>query len=206
MALDEPEIRHLLATIAARTPKAAAERAIEALYLEFSLSVRHYARKNWFHDDEDLDEVVQDVFWDVWKQPERFRGESKFKTWLLSVARNKTIDRLRQRQRSVNANVELDENLEDQLAADVPALSDILHREQVRETLNDCMASLGARGKLSEVQREVLHLAYIEDQDLADIALIVGCPENTVKTRLHHARLRIKDCLARRLSGDFEHD
>jgi RNA polymerase sigma-70 factor (ECF subfamily) len=201
MSLSEGEIKRRLNEIAQRTPKPVAERAIESLYLEFSLPVRNYVWKNWFQDPEEIEEVLQDCFWDVWKQPERFRGDSKFKTWLLSIARNKSVDRLRKSQRAADLTQELDDTVENTLAADLAPLVDVLQREQVRESLSLCMDSLGAAGKLSVAQREVLHLAYVEDLDIGEMAAIVGCPENTVKTRLHHARLRIKDCLARRLSG-----
>ena len=52
-------------------------------------------------------------------------------------------------------------------------------------------------GKLPADQREALHLAFYEDLPLAEIAQVQACPENTVKTRLFHARRKMKECLQR---------
>lgn len=202
MELTEEEIGRLLSDIAARSPKSAAERGMKVLYQNFSSPVRNYIWKNWTQDLDVIEEVVQDTLFEVWKQPERFRGESRFKTWLLGIARNKAIDKLR-RSRPF---VAISEEMEDTLAADLPAITDVIAIEQIRSSLKACMECLSAKGRLSEAQREILHLAYVEDLDIAEMARIVECPENTVKTRLHHARLRIKDCLTRRLRGETRHE
>ncbi|MBS1214873.1 MAG: hypothetical protein H6R26_3490, partial [Proteobacteria bacterium] len=171
-------------------------------YESFSLSVRNYVWKNWTQDPEVIEEVVQDTLFEVWKQPDRFRGESRFKTWLLGIARNKAVDQLRKSRPFV----EISEEMEDSLAADLPAITDVIAIDQIRNSLRICMECLSARGRLSEAHREILHLAYVEGQEVWEMAQIVGCPENTVKTRLHHARLRIKDCLTRRLRGETDHE
>lgn len=198
MDLTEDEIGNLLGAIAARIPRSVAERAMQVLYESFSLPVRNYVWKNWTQDSQIIEEVVQDTLFEVWRGPERFRGESRFKTWLLGIARNKAVDRLR-KSRPVE---ELSEEMEQTLAADLPTITDVIAIEQIRMNLRACMDSLAAAGRLSQAHREILHLAYVEDLDIAEMAQIVQCPENTVKTRLHHARLRIKDCMSRRLRGE----
>jgi RNA polymerase sigma-70 factor (ECF subfamily) len=50
--------------------------------------------------------------------------------------------------------------------------------------------------RLSEEHREAVHLVFYEGMALAEVATLQGCPENTVKTRLFHARLKLKNCLA----------
>lgn len=202
MDLTEDEIGRLLGSIAARDPRTAAERAMQTLYENFSLPVRNYVWKNWTQDAQLIEELVQDTLFEVWRQPERFRGESRFKTWLLSIARNKAVDRLR-KCRPVE---ELTEHVEETLAADQPAIIDVIALEEIRTSLKGCMESLTASGRLSQAHREILHLAYVEDLDIAEMARIVQCPENTVKTRLHHARLRIKNCMSRRLRGECHDD
>lgn len=202
MDLTEEEIGHLLAEIAARTPKSVAEQAMKIIYESFSLSVRNYVWKNWTQDPEVIEEVIQDTLFEIWKQPDRFRGESRFKTWLLGIARNKAVDRLRKSRPFVEISAEMEESL----TADQPAITDVIAIEQIRSSLRFCMECLTAKGRLSEAHREILHLAYVEDLDIAEMAQIVDCPENTVKTRLHHARLRIKDCMTRRLRGETHHE
>jgi len=202
MDLTEEEIGRLLGVIAARAPRSAAEHAMQMLYENFSLTVRNYVWKNWTQDTQLIEELVQDTLFEVWRQPERFRGESRFKTWLLGIARHKTVDRLR-KYRPVE---ELTENVEETLAADQPTITDVIAIEQIRASLQICMESLAATGRLSSAHREILHLAYVEDLDIAEMARIVQCPVNTVKTRLHHARLRIKNCMSRRLKGECHDD
>lgn len=202
MDLTEDEIGRLLGAIAARSPRSGAERAMQTLYASFSLPVRNYVWKNWTQDVQLIEELVQDTLFEVWRQPERFRGESRFKTWLLGIARNKAVDRLRKSRPTE----ELSEQMEQTLAADQPTAADAIAIDQIRASLKTCMETHAAAGRLSPAHREILHLAYVEDLDIAEMAQIVQCPENTVKTRLHHARLRIKDCMSRRLRGDCHDD
>ncbi len=202
MGLTEEQILSLLEKIADRNPKSISEQALSSLYLENHRSVRNYIFKNFNQDDTVIEEVVQDTFFEVWKHPDRFRGESKFKTWLLGIARHKTIDRLR---KNVINHIPIEE-IEDTLPSEEISISDLIHKEQIQQSLKYCLESLFAAGKLSDAHREVLHLAYIQDQDILEIAQVLNCLESTVKTRLHYARLRIKNCLKKRLLGGIDHD
>jgi RNA polymerase sigma-70 factor (ECF subfamily) len=190
-----------LEKIADRGAKAAAERAIEILYLEFNRAVRNYIWKTFSQDDMLIEEVSQDTFMEVWKHPDRFRGESKFKTWLLGIARHKTLDSLRKRGQ---AHETLDD-FEADLIADEMTVADMIQQEQIQNALKFCLENLSAGGKLSPEHREVLHLAYVDDQTVNEMAHILDCLENTIKTRLHYARQRIKKCLEMRLSGGLLH-
>ena len=203
MELSEEQIFGLLAKIADKNAKLASERAVETLYLEFNRLVRNFLWKSVTQDPELIEEVVQDTFFEVWKYPERFRGESKFKTWLLGVARYKALDGLRKHGKD-NKHETLDD-FEDELVAQDMAISDLIQKEQIQRALMSCLESLTTSGKLSAAHREVMHLAYIEDQDINEMANILDCLENTIKTRLHYARQRIKKCLEIRLSGGVGH-
>lgn len=198
MEITEQQILSLLATIADRRAKRAAERAIETLYLEFSRLVRNFVWKTVSQDSMLIEEVIQDTFMEVWKYPERFRGESKFKTWLLSIARHKALDALRKRGKDHEL---LEEEMEESLAADDVMLDSQIQQEQVHNAIMTCLETLSDSGKLSIEHKEVLHLAYIEDQDISEMAQILNCLESTIKTRLHYARLRIKNCLKSKLFG-----
>ena len=202
MGLTEEQIVSLLAKIANRNSKPISEQALASLYLEFHLSVRNYLFKSLTQDATLIEEVVQDTFFEIWKQPDRFRGESKFKTWLLGIARHKAIDCLR---KNVKNHVPIEE-FEDALPDVQLSINDEIHREQIQQGLRYCLESLFSAGKLSESHREVLHLAYVQDQDIQEIAQVLGCLESTIKTRLHYARLRIKNCLKKRLIGGSEND
>jgi RNA polymerase sigma-70 factor, ECF subfamily len=202
MGLTEEQILSLLDKIANGNSKSIREQAISSLYLEYHRSVRIYVFKTFTQDDTVIEEVVQDTFFEVWKRPDRFRGESKFKTWLLGIARHKTIDRLR---KNVINHIPIEE-IEETLPSEEISTSDLIHNEQIQQGLKYCLESLFAAGKLSDAHREVIHLAYIQDLDIHEIAQVLNCVESTIKTRLHYARLRIKNCLKKRLMGGIDHD
>jgi RNA polymerase sigma-70 factor (ECF subfamily) len=107
---------------------------------------------------------------------------------LLSIARNKIVDRYR-------AKAPEHEDLQDfaeTLPADVS--SDAFNQvadAQRSEGVAHCME------KLSEEHRECLHLVYFEGMTVSEVAHVQSVPENTVKTRLFHARSKIKNCVAR---------
>ena len=74
-----------------------------------------------------------------------------------------------------------------------------LAQQQRREGVANCLAGIG------EPHRECLHLAFYEDLSVAEIGAIQGVPEGTVKTRLFHARAKIKRCLQALLSRERSH-
>lgn len=201
MELSEEEVFLLLEQTADKAKRAECERALERLYLEFHKPVRNYLWKSISQDPLLIEEVIQDTFFEVWKNAQSFRGEAKFRTWLLSIARHKAIDTLRKH------GVEHSpiEEVEEYLAAAEDSIIERIQREQVHEAVKSCLDSLSVSGRLSLAHKEVLHLAYIEDQNINEIAQITGCPESTVKTRLFYARQQIKNCLKKKLSGEQQH-
>lgn len=139
-------------------------------------------------------EVVADVFHDLWRHPERFDGRVAFNTWLFTVARNKAIDRLRQHQRrSVMEESAGDEDFSD-VPDDAPTPEVQLDHRQQRHAVMRCLERLR-----NHLQREALLLWAIDDMPLAAIASTQQCPENTVKTRLFHGRKNLHSCLQQSL-------
>ncbi len=203
--MSEETIHHLLGLIADKSARQKSEQAFKTLYLDYSRTVRNFIGASLTSDTSLVEEIVQDTFLEVWKHPERFRGDAQFKTWLLSIARFKTIDVLRKQR------VEWEQIRRISPKCCRPGN---LCRTRFYRTISwaklSCFSveKLSAKGKLSAEHREVLHLVYIEDQDIAEAARIIGCPPNTVETRLHHARLKIKECLARCLpeGGEFGYE
>ncbi len=179
--LETVEAKQLLAQIASGD-----KNAYEKLYRQVSRGVFAFVLQRC-GDASLAEEIVVDTLVEVWKHPDRFRGESKFSTWLLSIARFKMIDRLRA------APPEHD---------DIDTVSDTLADEnsdsafmrlaqaQQRHSIDTCMK------RLSHEHREALHLVYFEELPLAEVAGLQNVPENTVKTRLFNARHKLRDCLA----------
>ncbi len=142
---------------------------------------------NRMHDESEADAVVTDTLWEVWKQPHRFHGGSKFSTWLLGIARYKMLNLLRSRAPAAD---ELDESMPSE---DLGPYEEHLAAEQ-RLEVKRCME------RLSAAHRECLQLTFFQELSIAEIAVLQACPENTVKTRLFHARHNMKKCLEGRIS------
>lgn len=179
--MDQDRVRQLLARIAKED-----QSAFRELYKAFSRKVYAYVL-NMLNDHARAEEVLVDTMYEVWRHPERFRGDSQFGTWLIGIARNKALMIYRSRRPD-----ELHDDLDDiaeTAAADTPDGFAELAGKQRREGVQHCM------GRLSDDHRECLHLVFFEGMTVAEVAEIQRIPEGTVKTRLFHARQKIKNCL-----------
>jgi RNA polymerase sigma-70 factor (ECF subfamily) len=183
VSLSDNEVKVLLNRIAAKDEKAFVE-----LHRQYARSIFAFAL-NRLHDRDEAETVVSDTLYEIWRQPLRFRGESRFSTWLLGIARYKILDRLRGREE------EYDE-LDDEMPSGDLGAFDILAAKQRQAGVRRCME------RLEDVQRESLQLVFYEGFSLGEVAEVQQCPENTVKTRLFHARKKIKSCLERMLETE----
>jgi RNA polymerase sigma-70 factor (ECF subfamily) len=183
MEFSNEQAHELLKRIAERD-----ERALRELHRHFGRRIYAFAL-NRLHDTDEAEAIVSDTLYEVWRSPLRFRGESRFSTWLLGIAHYKILNALRSRP------VEHEELDEEMPAQDLGAF-EVLAEKQRRSGVRQCME------KLPELQRECLHLVFYEGLSLAEVAALLQCPENTVKTRLFHARLKIKGCIERLLRAE----
>lgn len=130
-----------------------------------------------------VEEALNDTLMVVWKRPESFNGTSKVSTWIFAIAYRTALKALSR----------LDDPLEDQDADRRPSLDagpeQALGDRQVQTLL------LKAMDKLSSDHRVVVDLTYYHDAGYREIAEIMGCPVGTVKTRMFHAKQRLKDML-----------
>ena len=129
------------------------------------------------------EDLVSEVFLEIWRHAGRFQARSLALTWLLAIARLKALSARRRRQ---------DETL-DQAATIVDSGDDpeiAIRRKNQSEVLRDCLS------RLSVEHREIVDLIYYHGMSIAEVADIVGIPENTVKTRMFHARKRLSGLLA----------
>ena len=153
------------------------------------LFARHHVRVYRFvlrlvRDPSRAEDLISDVFLDVWRQAGRFEGRSAVSTWLLGMARFKALSAMRKR-----ADVELDEEtaggIED--TADDPEVA--LQKKDKGAILRECLKSLSAE------HREIVDLVYYHEKSVEEVAEIVGIPEATVKTRMFYARKRLSELL-----------
>jgi RNA polymerase sigma-70 factor, ECF subfamily len=164
--------------------------AFDRLYRAHSRRVYAYVL-NLLRDPAGAEEVLLDAMHEVWRSAERFRGDAKFSTWLLGIARNKALLVYRRR-RVDDCHDDLDGLAETLTAEDDADGFAQLAQKQRCEGLLECM------GKLSEEHRECLRLVFYEGYSIEDVAALQSVPENTVKTRLFHARQKMRRLLLAR--------
>jgi RNA polymerase sigma-70 factor, ECF subfamily len=130
------------------------------------------------------EDLVSDVFLDVWRKAGQFEGRSQVSTWLLAIAHYKALTHLRQRTM---------DHLDDAAAHDIedPADNPAAHVEK-KDTgvqLRRCLA------QLSLAHREVIDLVYYHEKSTDEVARILDVPEATVRTRMFYARKRLAGLL-----------
>ena len=161
-------------------------------YRAFAPQVHAFAMRQLGNAAE-ADDVVVDTMYEVWSTAKRFAGQSLVRTWLFGIARHRLLDRLRKRRPLESVDVD---ELAEVLPGDDEGGYDVLARRQRAAHVAHCLETL------SDEHRQCMHLVFYEDLPLAEVAQIQGCPENTVKTRLFHARRKMKRCLERRLGRE----
>jgi RNA polymerase sigma-70 factor (ECF subfamily) len=130
------------------------------------------------------EDLISDVFLDVWRQAGKFEGRAAVSTWMLSIARFKALSAMRRKPEQ-----ELDEEtaaaIEDQSDDPEIALAKKDKGALLREALNG----------LSAEHRDVVDLVYYHEKSVEEVAEIVGIPEATVKTRMFYARKKLSELL-----------
>lgn len=131
-----------------------------------------------------VDEVLDDTMMVVWETADRFRGGSKISTWIFAIAYRKA---LKARARWPDP---VEDDGSDTRASDDPGADELLHHQGLHEALAAAMNSLSAD------HRAVVDLTYFHGMGYREIAEVVSCPVDTVKTRMFHARRRLKSLLS----------
>jgi RNA polymerase sigma-70 factor (ECF subfamily) len=136
----------------------------------------------------DAEDVVQDAFLLALKKLHTFQGNSQFYTWLFRIARNTAISKLRRKRPTLSLDTTLAEHRLE-FPSDGPAPS---QRMEQRERKIGLMAAID---QLSLQHREILILREMEELDYEAISEILDLPTGTVRSRLHRARLQLKELL-----------
>jgi RNA polymerase sigma-70 factor, ECF subfamily len=153
------------------------------------LFARHHVRVYRFvlrmvRNEATAEDLISEVFLDVWRQAEKFEGRSTVSTWMLSIARFKALSALRRRS---------EEELDDETATAIEDLADdpevALAKKDKGAALRQCLA------RLSTEHREIIDLVYYHEKSVEEVSGIVGIPEATVKTRMFYARKKLGELL-----------
>jgi RNA polymerase sigma-70 factor, ECF subfamily len=135
------------------------------------------------------EEIFQDTMLAIWRSAASFRGESRVRTWVISIARRQARDRFRRRQLRLVSDSELAEHASPEPGPEALALD--------RAAVSEVAAAIAGLGR---THREVLGLAFGSGLNLAEVALVLQVPVGTVKSRLTRARA----ALARALNENGE--
>jgi len=157
--------------------------AMHILYSRHNVRVYRFILR-MVRDATMAEDLVSQVFLDVWRTASQFEGRSQVSTWLLSIARFKALTALRQRR---HEDIDQDDVLEIADEADTPEAS--LDRSDTSAILRACVA------KLSPAHREIINLAYYHEKSVEEVGRIIGIPQSTVKTRMFYARKQLGDLL-----------
>ncbi len=162
--------------------------AMEIFYKRHAASVYRFAFRR-MNDAALADEVVNDALHQAWLSAPAFAGLSSAKTWLLGIAKNKMLDALRSKGRIEARGQETTEEELHAFADPAPGVYAQLLGKQKGQHLSHCF------DQLPNEQRECMHLSFVEGMTLAEIALVVAVPSNTVATRIHHGKRKLRECM-----------
>lgn len=157
--------------------------------LVFTLALRMLKNR------EEAEEVAQDSFIKVYKSLHKFKGDSKFSTWIYKVTYNSCLDRIKKNKKHYN-DVAIDEFTEHQVKTIDNALARLENKER-EQAIQDCIAMLPNDDSF------LLTLYYFEDQSLDEISKILELTPNNVKVKLFRNRKKLATILKQRLEPEI---
>ena len=161
-------------------------RAFEDLYRGYFPRLARFIERTT-RRPELVEEILNDTMLVVSTGAHKYDGSSKVSTWIFAIAWRKSLKALR----DIDVPVDVDEGIE-AVADDAEPRHEVM-RAQLRRVLSEAVDAL------SPNHRAVIELTYFHEIGYHEIAQIMGCPVDTVKTRMFHARRRLKALLPERL-------
>jgi RNA polymerase sigma-70 factor (ECF subfamily) len=159
------------------------QRAMQVLYARHHVRVYRFVLR--LTQDRSLaEDVVSEVFLDVWRRAGGFKGKSQVSTWMLAIARYKALSALR-----AHSDAQLDEHAAVSVIDPADDAETTMSKRDRSAIVQQCLSQLSA------LHREVLDLVYYHERSIDEVSQIVGVPVNTVKTRMFYARKRMETLL-----------
>ena len=156
--------------------------AFRDLYLRYHRRLARFLTR-LMHRYEDAEEVINDTLWIVWQRAGEFRNASRVSTWIMGIAYRRALDTIRRATTHERA-------MTLEIAEGEATVSDSAQALEARQLLDSGLAQLPLE------QRLVLEFTYYLDHSCEEIAEIMDCPVNTVKTRMFNARRKLRTILA----------
>lgn len=181
----EPTDLQLLARIALHE-----QSALNLLYRRYAHRLGRFLSR-FLRDEEIVSEAINDTFLVIWRKAGEFdSSRSSVSTWCFGIAYRAALKARARYSRNRAKTQFLDPESDYEIADDNAGPEAMLYGWQLSEKLGAALA------QLSPAHRAVIELTFVEGFSYQKIADILGCPENTVKTRVFHARRRIAELLA----------
>jgi RNA polymerase sigma factor (sigma-70 family) len=144
---------------------------------------------------EEAEEVSQDTFVKVYNSLNKFKGESKFSTWIYKITYNTCLDRLKKNKKE-DSTISIDE-FSDHLVKTMDNALSALEEKERKETIQNCL------NLLSREENFLLTLYYFDDQNLDEIAKIMDISSNNVKVKLFRSRKKLAVILKKQLEPEI---
>jgi RNA polymerase sigma-70 factor, ECF subfamily len=155
--------------------------AMQALFVRHRTPVYRWLLR--FVSNQTLaEDLLSEVFLDVWRQADRFEGRSSVSTWLIAIARFKALSARRRRK-----DAQLDETIADTVADTANDPEAALQEKDRGELLREALS------RLSPEHRGIIDLVYYHAKSVDECAQILGIPPATVKTRTFYARKKLAE-------------
>lgn len=156
--------------------------------LVFTLALRMLKHR------EEAEEVAQDAFVKVYKSLDKFKGDSKFSTWIYKVTYNTCLDNIKKNKKYIN-NVTIDDFTFNKLETIDNALEGMIKAEKsevIKQSIN----------KLPTEDSYILTLYYFEELSLEEMTKIIAASSNTIKVKLFRARKKLAVILEKHLKTE----
>jgi RNA polymerase sigma factor (sigma-70 family) len=157
-------------------------RAFELLYRNYYRRLTRFVEQ-LSHRRHLIDEILDDTMLVVWRKADTYNGQSRVSTWIFAIAYREVMRAHHRERRAASIPAQVD------AAVIVQSVETELIESESRSMLRHIVAALSAE------QRAVIELTYFHGFGYKEIAAIIGCPLNTVKTRMFHARRRLRALL-----------
>lgn len=156
-------------------------RAFQELYIGYHRRLARFLTR-LIHGYPIAEEIINDTMWVVWRKAAEFRGQSQVSTWIMGIAYRRALKALKRESNATHVpSVPGDK--------DSPGTDATQRTNELHEWIGHALARLPAE------QRMVVELTYYVGLSCQEIATIMECPVNTVKTRMFHARRKLKTTL-----------
>jgi RNA polymerase sigma-70 factor, ECF subfamily len=158
--------------------------AFKELYLIYHRRLARFLMRMTSRHDL-IEEVINDTLWTVWLKAGDFRGDSLVSTWIVGITYRRALKALRRHGAP-----------RPMLVEEVAVAPDAQQEDENRQWLGQALAELPLE------QRMVMEFSYLMGHSCEEIAQIMQCPVNTVKTRMFHAREKLRRSLPRLAGGN----